>query len=55
LAHGPDEKYGRAGRSFGFINVSPYRERAPRWDGVARHRCGVKTMAPQPIISHVQQ
>ena len=40
LAHGPDEKKGRAG-SGGLVVVtinSPRREHAPRWDGVARRR-----------------
>ena len=41
LAQGPEEKYGRAGRTGGgelVMLFSPYRERAPRWDGVARGR-----------------
>jgi hypothetical protein len=39
LAQGPDEKNGRAGRFTGFNNsISPCRELAPRWDGVARRR-----------------
>ena len=41
FAQGPEEKKGRAGRASGFgvrHNNSPRRERAPRWDGVARRR-----------------
>ena len=40
LAQGPDEKYGRAGRTWRLVNhsISPHREHAPRWDGVARRR-----------------
>jgi len=42
FAQGPDEKWGRAGFAAGLgksvMSVSPCREHAPRWDGVARRR-----------------
>src|SRR6187431_1199006 len=38
LAQGPDEKSGRTGREFGFIDSLPYRRAALRWGSVARGR-----------------